>query len=145
MLPLCLFDSAVCFGWCFISCGVKDVWAFGLMSPAFHPFLGLGIAWVKALIFLQSLCSFFPVSVGLLAVNPAISLHCACYSFTSLFISYYPMGLRADALVMPAHFFINLLLKASLAHFPYLYLFGALLANILVVPAHFIILFLEFP
>ena len=100
---------------------------------------------MKALIFLLSLCSFFPVSVGLLAVDPAISLHRACDSFTSLFISYYPVGLRADAPAMSAHFFINLLLRVSLAHFPYLYLFWALLANIFAMPAHFIILFLELP
>ena len=89
----CLFDSTVRFGWCFISCGVKDVWAFGLMSPTFHPFLGLGIAWVKALIFLPSLCSFFPVSMGLLPVDPAISLHHAYYNFSFLFISCYLVGL----------------------------------------------------
>ena len=51
----------------------------------------------------------------------------------------------ADAPTVPAHFFINLLLRASLAHFPYLYLFWALLANILIVPTHLIISFLRLP
>ena len=35
------------------------------------------------------------------------------------------MGLRADVLAMSTHFFVNPLLKASLAHFPRLYLFWA--------------------
>ena len=51
----------------------------------------------------------------------------------------------ADAPTVPTHFFINLLLRASLAHFPYLYLFWALLANILIVPTHLIISFLRLP
>ena len=122
----CLFDSTVRFGWCFISCGVKDVWAFGLMSPTFHPFLGLGIAWVKALIFLPSLCSFFPVSVGLFAMDPTTPFHHACYSIISLLYFLFPVGLQADALAVPAHF-------------PHLYFFWALLANIFVVLAHFIL------
>ena len=126
----------------FISCGVKDVWTFGPMIPTFHPFLGLGVAWAKAL---SSPCFFFLVSVGLLAIDPAISLHRTCYSFTSLFISCYPVGLRANAPTVPAHFFINFLLIASLTHFPYLYHFWALLANIPTVPAHFIISFIRFP
>ena len=119
----------------FISCGVKDVWTFGPMIPTFHPFLGLGVAWAKAL---SSPCFFFLVSVGLLAIDPAISLHRTCYSFTSLFISCYPVGLRANAPTVPAHFFINFLLIASLTHFPYLYHFWALLANIPTLLAHFI-------
>ena len=41
------------------------------------------------------------------------------------FISCYPMGLWTDTLVVSAHFFLNLLLKASLAHFSHLYLFWA--------------------
>ena len=85
----------------------------------------------------------FPMTVGLLTANPAISLHHAYYSFISLFISCYLVGLWANALAVPAHFFINLLLRASLAHFPHLYLFWALLANILTVLAHFTTSFLE--
>ena len=76
--------------------------------------------------------------VGLLAVDPAIPLHCACYSITFPFYFLLPMSLRADAPTVPTHFFINILLKASLAHIPHLYLFWALLANIPTVPAHFI-------
>ena len=55
------------------------------------------------------------------------------------------MGLWVDALAVPAYFFINLLLRVSLAHFPYLYLFWALLANIPAVPTHLIISFLGLP
>jgi len=76
------------------------------------------------------------MTVGLLATNPALSLHHVCYNFTSLFISYYAMGLRVDVPVVPAHFFINLLLRVSLVHFPHLYLFW-LVGNIPAVPTHF--------
>ena len=55
-----LFVWFYCIFWfVFISYGVKDVWAFGLMFPAFHPFFGLGVAWAKALIFLLSPCFSF--------------------------------------------------------------------------------------
>ena len=87
----------------------------------------------------------FSISMGLLAIEPTISLHCAYYSFTSFFISCYPMGLQANAPTAPTHFFIHLLLRASLAHFSHLYLFWALLANIAAVPTHFTTSFLEFP
>ena len=65
-----MFVWFYCTSWLvFISCGMKDVWAFGLMFPSFHPFLGLDIAWVKTLIFLPSPCSFLscvwgPLSCG---------------------------------------------------------------------------------
>ena len=107
---------------------MKDVWAFGPMFLAFYPFLGLGVAWAKAL---PSPCFFFLASVCLLAIDLAISLYCACYCFSSLFISCYPVGLQAYAPTVLAHFFINLLLRAFLAYFPYLYLFWALLATFL--------------
>ena len=42
----------------FIICGVKDVWAFGLMFLTFYPFLDWAL-WAKALIFLPSPC--FPL------------------------------------------------------------------------------------
>ena len=48
------------------------------------------------------------------------------------------MGLQADAPAVPANFFINLLLRASLAQFSHLYLFWALLASILAMLAYFI-------
>ena len=139
LLLSCLFDS---FWVIFISCDVKDVWSFGPMFPPFHPFHRLDVAWAKAL---SSPCFIFLVSVGLLAINLAISLYRTCYSFTSLFIICYLVGLWADAPTVPAHFFINFLLRASLACFPHLYLFWALLANIPAVPAYFIISFLTLP
>ena len=93
---------------------------------------------------IESILSF-SMTVGLLATDPAISLHRVCYNFTSFFISYYLVGLRADAPVVPTHFFINLLLRTSLARFPRLYLFWALLANIPAVPTHFTTSFLRLP
>ena len=85
------------------------------------------------------------MTVGLLATDPTISLHRACYNFNSFFISCYPIGLWADTPAVPTHFFINLLLRASLAHFPHLYLFWALLPNIPAMPTHFTTSFLEIP
>ena len=122
----------------------EDVWAFRLIFSAFYPFLG----WVllgQILHLPTELVFSFSMIVGPLVTDPATSFHRAYYSFTSLLISCYPVGLQADAPVVLAHFFINLLLRVSLAHFPYLYLFWALLANIFAMPAHFIILFLELP
>ena len=80
--------------------------------------------------------------MGHLTTDPAISLHHAYYSFISLFISCYLVGLWANAPAVLAHFFINLLLRASLAHFSHLCLFWALLANIPTMPTHFTTLFI---
>lgn len=82
---------------------------------------------------------FFLVSVGLLVIDPATSLHCVCCNYTLPFTSCYPVNSWAD---VPVHFFVNPLLRASHAHFLHLYLFWALLANNLAMPAHFIISFL---
>ena len=65
------------------------------------------------------------MTVGLLATNPAIPLHCVYYNFVFLFNSYYPMGLRANVPAVSTHFFINPLFRASLTHLPRLYLFWA--------------------
>ena len=60
-----VFVLFCCMFWLvFISCGVKDVWAFRLMFPAFHLFLRLGIAWAKAFTFLLSPCSFLSYVCG---------------------------------------------------------------------------------
>ena len=60
-----VFVLFCCMFWLvFISCGVKDVWAFRLMFPTFHLFLGLGIAWAKAFTFLLSPCSFLSYVCG---------------------------------------------------------------------------------
>ena len=56
---LCFVWFCCMFWLVFISCGVKDMWAFGLMFPVFYPFFGLGVAWAKALIFLLSPCFSF--------------------------------------------------------------------------------------
>ena len=89
-----------------------------------YPFLDLVLLWQKP----SSSCwalLFFSMTLSLLATDLAISLHCVCYNFTSLFISYYPMGLWADVTAVSTHFFINLLLKVSLVHLPHLYFFWA--------------------
>ena len=60
-----------------------------------------------------------------LATNPAILLYCVYYNFAFLFISYHPVDLQANVPAISTHFFIKPLLRASLAHFPRLYLFWA--------------------
>ena len=125
---------------------MKDVRAFGLMFPVVHPFFGLGVAWAKVFIFLSSPCFSFLCSwaswqliLPYHFIVPAIALPLFFY------ISCYLVGLRANAPSVPAHFFINLLLKASLAYFPHLYLFWVLLANIPIMLAYFIFLGLSQP
>ena len=65
-LALTPFSAASVFVWfyytfwlVFISYGVKNVWASKLIFLAFHPFFRLGVAWVKALIFLPNPYFFF--------------------------------------------------------------------------------------
>ena len=58
-------------------------------------------------------------------MDPAIPLHRAFYSITSLLYFLLHVGLWANA-------------PAVLAHFPHLYLFWVFLANILAMPTHFI-------
>ena len=112
--PLCMLHSVwvhfflafipfmlprVCLILLFVLVGVLSlvVWRmYGLLGSCPLPFilsLDWALLWVKALIFLPSLCSFFPVSMGLLPVDPAISLHHAYYNFSFLFISCYLVGL----------------------------------------------------
>ena len=57
------------------------------------PLLGLGVTWAKSPHFpVEPVFSFF-VFMTLLAIDPAISLHHACYSFTSFFHFLLPRGL----------------------------------------------------
>ena len=65
------------------------------------------------------------MTMGLLATNPTIPLHCVYYNFIFLFTSYCPMGLRANVPAVSNHFFINPLYRDSLAHLPCIYLFWA--------------------
>ena len=105
-----------------------------------HPRLGIVPAKAHALFFMV---------MGLLAINLVILLHCVCYSFCLSFISYYPVGLLADVPAVLAHWSINSLLRASLAHLPHLYLsllLWAYLPSFLPCqPIEFTTLFLEFP
>ena len=128
----------------FIFCGVNDVWAFGLIVSIFHSFLDWVLHGQKPSFSCWTYAFLFYIC-GLLATDLAISLHNACHNFTFLFISCYPVSLQADAPAMLAHRFINLLLRASLTHFPHLYLFWAWLANISTVPAYFTTSFLRLP
>ena len=76
----------------FIFYGVKNVWAFGLIFSAFYLFLG----WVllgQILHLPAELVFSFSMIVGLLVIDPATSFHRAYYSFTSLLISCYLVGL----------------------------------------------------
>ena len=144
LLPPCLFDFAVHASRClsFVAWRICGLW-----GPYSLPFT-LSWTWCcldKSLYLPVELIISFSMTVSLLATDYTILLHRACYNFTSLFISCYPMGLWVDTPAVPAHFFINLLLKASLAHFPHLYLFWALLPNIPTMPTHFTTSSLKLP
>ena len=100
--------------------------------PRTGHYLGEGLHLPAKPMFLSFLCSW----ASWLWVLPC---HFIVLAIALPFLFYFlPMGLWVDALAVPAHFFINLLLMASLAHFPCLYIFWALLANILAMPVHFI-------
>ena len=77
--------------------GVYLLWYEGYVGFWTHilclsPFLRLGITWAKSPHFpVGPVFSLF-VSVSLLAIDPTISLHCACYSFTSFFHFLLPRG-----------------------------------------------------
>ena len=144
LLSSCLFDSAVSTGWCLSFVAWRMRRLLGSYSLPFTPSWTGHYLGKSPHLPVEPMFSF-SITVGLLATDSAISLHRAYYSFTSPFISCYPMGLWADVLVVPAHFFINLLLRVSLAHFLHLYLYWALLANIPAVPAHFTTSFIWFP
>ena len=143
-LPPCLFDSTVHANWCLSFVAWRMRGLLGLYSLPFTP-SWTGCCLDKSLHLPAKLIIFFSMTVGLLATDPTISLHRACYNFNSFFISCYPIGLWADTPAVPTHFFINLLLRASLAHYPHLYLFWALLPNIPAMPTHFTTSFLEIP
>ena len=125
LLPLCLFDFVVCSGWC-LSLVVWRIYGFwGTRSLPFIPTLDWVLLGWKPSPSCRTHVLFFPVFVGLLAMDPTMPLHCAYYSITSLFYFLLLVGLWADAPTMPTHF-------------QHLYFFWTLLANILVVPAHFV-------
>ena len=122
LLSSCLFDYVVSAGWCLFFVAWRMCKLLGSYSLPFT------LSWTRHYLGksphlpIKPMLSF-SMTMGLLATDSVISLHRAYYSFTSPFISCYPMGLRVDVPVVPAHFFISLLLRASLAHFlhPYLY------------------------
>ena len=72
----------------FIFCGMKDVWTFGLIFSAFYPFLNWALLGKNSHLLAEPMFSF-SVSVRLLAIDLAISLHHVCYRFTFPFISCY--------------------------------------------------------
>ena len=51
---------------------------------------------------------FFLLSVGLLAIDPVVSLNRVCYNFTFLFTLCYLVRLWADVPAVPTHSFVNL-------------------------------------
>ena len=90
MLPPCLFDSVVRLGWCLS----LVAWRMrGFLGSCSLPFI-LSLDWALLGWRPSSSCwahvPFFPMSIGLLAMDLAIPPHWACYSITSLFISCYP-------------------------------------------------------
>ena len=57
------------------------------------PILGLGVAWAKSPHLPAKPVFYFSISMSILAIDPAIWLHHACYNFTSLFHFLLPRGL----------------------------------------------------
>ena len=57
------------------------------------PLLGLGVAWAKSPHLPAKPVFYFSISMSILAIDPAIWLHRACYNFTSLFHFLLPRGL----------------------------------------------------
>jgi len=96
--------------------GVYLLWREGCVGFWAHilcllPLLGLGVTWAKALIFLSSPCfpflclwAFWLLIMPYHFVMPAVALPLFLLLVT-------PMGLWTNASAVPAHFFINLLLK----------------------------------
>ena len=81
-----------------IFCGVKDVWAFGLIFSSFYPFLSWVLSRRKPLspqLAGPMLLSLFFVVMGLLAINLIILLHCVCYGLCLAFTFHYPRGLTS--------------------------------------------------
>ena len=138
LLPPCLFDSAVHASWCLSFVVWRMCGLLGLYPLPFTP------SWTERCLgkspHLPAKPMFsFSMSMGFLVIDPVISLCRACYSFTFPFIACYSVGLRTNAPVVLAYFFINLLLRTPKAHFSHLFLFWALLASIPVVLAHYFI------
>ena len=140
LLPLCLSDSAVRSSTCLTLAAWKT---YGPLGSCFLPSIS-SLDWVL-LGWRPSpsyLAHFFPMSLGLLARDLAMPLHCSCYIITFLLFPYYlwAFGLMVLPVYFP-HFYLFWVLLANilvvLAYFPHPYLFWALLANIPTVPAYF--------
>ena len=102
-LPLCLFDSVVRASWCLSFVVWRMRGLLDLYSLPFTP-SWTGCCLDKSLHLPVEPMLSFPMTMGLLTTDPTVSLHHACYSFTTLFISGYPVGLRVDAPAMLPHF-----------------------------------------
>ena len=126
LLPSCLSDSTVHSSWCLSLVAWRMCGLLNLCSLPFIPSSDWALLGWRPSPSYRAHILFFPVSVGLFAMDPARPLHHACYNIISLLYFLFPVGLQADALAVPAHF-------------PHLYFFWALLANIFVVLAHFIL------
>ena len=112
LLSPCLFDSAVRVGWFLSFVAWRMCGLLGSYSLPFTPsWTGRSLGKIPYLP--AKLMSSFSMSMGFFVIDLAISLCCACCSFTSPFIACYPMDLRTDAPAVPAHFFFNLLLKTT--------------------------------
>ena len=109
LLPLCLFDFVVRSGWCLSLVAWRMCGFLGLCSLPFISSLDWVLLGWRPLPFCQAHALFFPVFVGLLAMDLAIPLHRAYYSITSLFISCYPWahGLMLLSCQLTFHIFTS--------------------------------------
>ena len=112
LLSPCLFDFSVHVGWCLSFMAWRMCGLLGSYSLPFTP-SWTGRCLGKIPYLPPELMSSFSMSVGFFVIDLVILLCHACCSFTSPFIACYPMGLWTDAPAVPAHFFINLLLRTT--------------------------------
>ena len=108
----------ICLIMLYVLVGVYLLWCEGCVGfwahvPCLSSLLWTGRCLGKGPYRLAEPMFFFLVFVDLLAIDPTISLHRACYGFTLPFTSCYPVNLWADIPTVPTHFFVNLSLRAS--------------------------------
>ena len=140
----------VCLILLYVLVGVHLLWREGCVGfwahvPYLSSFLWTGCCLGKGLHLLVEPCFSFLCSWASWQLILPYHFIVPAIALPLFFISCYPVGLRVDAPAVPAHFFINLLLKASLVYFPHPYLFWVLLANIPIMLAYFTFLGLPQP
>ena len=98
----------------------------GLLGSCFLPFISSWAGYCPS----EGLCPHSLLGLPLVSLFHGhgpfghSSCHTASLCWLQLYLSFnsYPVGLLADAITISAHWSVNSLLRASLAHLPHLYL-----------------------